>query len=253
MSPADYRKLRHSLRSLQYFLALIENAVFVDRGVFVSIQDEFNLLRADFPELTPGINHEDFKFDDKRYLADGLRAYLTRVIGRVQVLIEEQAETPVPQQREFGFVGNAELRRIIERDFAEAQRAFIARCWKSSIVLAGGMIEAILSDLLLANQDLVSRATKAPKNPDITRWDLTDLIKVAVELNLVSAGVEKLSHPIREFRNLIHPGNEIRNGLQFDAEEAKIALEVLNIVYRGLSKAGQGFTNREASPSFPPH
>jgi len=87
----------------------------------------------------------------------------------------------------------------------------------------------------LANQTLVTGATKAPKNPDISRWDLADLINVAVELKLVSAGVEKLSHPIREFRNLIHPGNEVRNSLQFGAEEAKIALEVLHIVHRGLS------------------
>lgn len=63
---------------------------------------------------------------------------------------------------------------------------------------------------------------------------MADLINVAVELKLVSAGVEKLSHPIREFRNLIHPGNEIRNDLQFGQEEARIALEGINIVHRNL-------------------
>jgi len=165
----------------------------------------------------------------------GLRSYLSRVIGRLQIESEEPADTPVTERREFAFIRSRDLRRIVERDYAEAQRAFIAECWKSTIVLAGGMIEAILSDLLLANQTLVTGATKAPKNPDISRWDLADLINVAVELKLVSAGVEKLSHPIREFRNLIHPGNEVRNSLQFGAEEAKIALEVLHIVHRGLS------------------
>jgi hypothetical protein len=54
-------------------------------------------------------------------------------------------------------------------------------------------------------------------------------------MKLVTPGVEKLSHSIREYRNLIHPGNEVRNQLHFDAEEARIALEVLSIVHRDLS------------------
>jgi len=66
-------------------------------------------------------------------------------------------------------------------------------------------------------------------------WDLSNLIDVAVELSLVFAGVEKLSHSIREYGNLVHPGNELRNKLCFDAEEATIAIEVLNIVQRDSS------------------
>ena len=69
--------------------------------------------------------------------------------------IEETADTPVTQRKQFGFVSSNKLREIIERDYAEAQRAFIGECWKSVIVLSGGMIEAILSDLLMANQGLI--------------------------------------------------------------------------------------------------
>jgi hypothetical protein len=69
-----------------------------------------------------------------------------------------------------------------------------------------------------------------------TRWDLSELINVAVELQLVTEGVEKLSHSIREYRDLVHPGREIRKKLSFGAEEAKISLEVLKILHRDLSK-----------------
>ncbi len=51
---------------------------------------------------------------------------------------------------------------------------------------------------------------------------------------LVSAG----SHSVREYRNLVHPGKEIRSGLEFDAEEARIALEVLHMLDRDLSPLG---------------
>jgi hypothetical protein len=118
---------------------------------------------------------------------------------------------------------------------SKPKRAFVSECWKSVIVLAGGMIEAILTDVLLANDALAKACAQAPKVNDITRWDLRDLIAVAVDTKLVSAGVERLSDPIREYRNLVHPGNEVRNKLVFDAEKARIALEVLNIVHRDLA------------------
>ena len=136
-------------------------------------------------------------------------------------------DTPVTEKREFAFINDLNLRDIVERDYSEIQKAYISHCWKSVIILSGGAIEAILTDLLLANETSAKSAKSASNKPDITRWDLSNLIDVSVELKLVSAGVEKLSHPIREYRNLVHPGNEVRNQLKFDAEEAKIALEVL--------------------------
>jgi hypothetical protein len=115
------------------------------------------------------------------------------------------------------------------------QRAYISSCWKSVLILSGGAIEAILLDLLQANQAQALAASKAPGKPDLTRWDLADLINVAVELKLVSDGVEKLSHPVREYRNLVHPGVEVRTGLKFGEQEAKIALEVLHLLHRDLT------------------
>ncbi|TMC00327.1 MAG: hypothetical protein E6J42_01145 [Chloroflexi bacterium] len=143
--------------------------------------------------------------------------------------------TPSPAGREFAFVKDGSLRVCLERDYAEIQRAYDAKCWKSVIILSGGAIEAILLDLLQADPARALQATGAPKRPDLTKWDLADLINVAVELNLVAAGVDKLSHPIRSYRNLVHPGNELRTGLKFGGEEAKIALEVLHILHRDLT------------------
>jgi hypothetical protein len=156
-------------------------------------------------------------------------------IGRLQIAIEQPSETPVTEKREFTFINDNDLRAIIERDYSEIQKAYVSGCWKSVLILCGGAIEAILTDLLVSN-DAATKATKsAPKEPDITRWDLSDLINVAVELRLVYAGVEKLSHPLREYRNLVHPSNELRNKLRFSVEEAKIAVEILNMVHRDLS------------------
>jgi len=37
--------------------------------------------------------------------------------------------------REFSFVGNPDIQEVIERDYSEIQRRYIARRWKSIIIL----------------------------------------------------------------------------------------------------------------------
>ena len=57
--------------------------------------------------------------------------------------IEEEKDSPVTQKREFGFIKDLELRKVLKRDYLEIQTAYVARCWKSVIMLSGGAIEAI--------------------------------------------------------------------------------------------------------------
>jgi len=244
VNEAQLKKMRqfyHSLLGQQRVLNQITHAA-VPHHIVVVLISELEELEKEFPRLLPKLDVKDF-FSYKSgtgtpyYYTDGIRALLATILGRLQVLIEETDSIPVTERKAFTFIQSPELRKVIERDFSEVQRAYIAECWKSVIILCGGTIEAILTDLLLANGARAKSSGAAPgRISDITKWDLTDLISVAVDLKLISAGVEKLSHSLREYRNLVHPGNEIRNKLTFDAEEARIALEVLNIVYRDLSK-----------------
>jgi hypothetical protein len=210
---------------------------------FQFLKDELDRIEADFPGLLPSMNPDNLLHDNpladefdvgQDYDIQALRLYLAAVLARIEVTIEKTTASPVTESREFPFVHDHRIRVIIERDYGEIQRACIAGCWKSVIILSGGATEAILVDLLQADSRAPT-ASKAPKNPDVTRWDLNDLINVGVELKLVTPGVEKLSHAVREYRNLIHPGNEVRNKLTFNAEEARIAVEVVHMLHRSLS------------------
>ncbi len=243
MTEEQIKKLRayyHSLVGQQRIFdeAADRKAYNIERHPVIGLSEEISRLQTEFPQLIPPFRPEEFgkDYNMERYVVSGIRTYLAMAISRLKVAIDTQQSVPVTETREFTFVKDFTLRQILERDYLEIQRAYISKCWKSVIILCGSAIEAILTDLLIQNNHLIKTATKTPaKKPDISTWDLADLINVAVELNLVSAGVEKLSHSVRDYRNLVHPGNEIRNKLKFDAEEAKIAVEVLNIVYRDLS------------------
>ena len=235
------RQFYHSLLGQQRVLDGISNT-FVEQMSILPLEVKLHQLHNEFPEFMPPFNKDDYFMHLAAstlrpiYNLTGIRTYLASAIGWLQVAIEQPSGTPVTEKRQFAFISNPDLRTIIERDYSEIQRNYIAECWKSTIILCGGAIEAILTDLLLSNETAAKAVKSAPSEPDITRWDLSALISVAVELSLVSAGVDKLSHSLREYRNLVHPGNELRNKLRFDAEEAKIAVEVLNIVHRDLAK-----------------
>lgn len=240
MNSDEFKKLKyhyHSLLEQKRFLDTLSGGGEVRYGTVLPLLIELDLLHKDFPNMVP-INL-GFEFDEKKkdtkldYIA--LRGYLAMAIGRLEVEINQLPNIPITEKRQFNFVNNANMKDIIERDYEEIQKAFISNCWKSVIILCGGTIEAILTDLLLANKTRAIAADSAPKQSDITRWDFSKLIDVSVELKLVSSGMQKLSHPIREYRNLVHPSNEIRKQLSFNAEEAKIAIEVLHILHRDLT------------------
>jgi hypothetical protein len=248
MNEDELNRLRgfyHSIIGQQQVLMNLKLSGPADRcpkATVLPLLEEFKQVNAQFPNLVQpfrdgayvsfgtGLDHSTY------YNLSGLLAYASMLLGRIKVLIAEPSNTPVTESRRFSFINDPNIIQIVDRDYNEIQRAYISKCWKSVIILCGGAIEAILMDLLGSHQQDAKQAESAPNKPDISRWDLSELIDVAVELKLVKEGVAKLSHPLREYRNLVHPGNEIRNNLHFDAEEARISLEVLNMLHRDLTQ-----------------
>lgn len=199
------------------------------------LQQIYTISPLPIPQFTKRQYAELGKDGEVYYRLQGVRSYLVMVIGKLEVAIDTVETSPITERREFNYVKDAGIRGILVRDYQELQRAFIAQCWKAVIIMSGGAIEALLMDRLLQNQDTATSSGKAPKKQDIWQWDLSELINVSLELKIVSSSVEKLSQSVREYRNLIHAGNEIRKKLTFGQEEARIALEVLHIIDREFS------------------
>ena len=236
MTRDELKKLRihyHALKGQEGVLNQAK-AVTVDRLTANILQAALDTLEADFPKLVPKFSVQGANSGENYFTLRPLRAHLATVLGTLEVHIADEPR-PVVESLLFPFVHESKLREIVERDYVELQRAFVAQCWKSVIILSGGAMEAILTDLLLDRESDAKAAPSAPNKSDITKWDFADLINVAVKLEMINPGVSKLSHPIREYRNLVHPGNELRNNLKFGPEEARIAIEVLNMLHRDLS------------------
>jgi hypothetical protein len=245
MTTEERKKLRRYLKALQGFQTVLmersgKNVGVVNEQFAQTMAPQIYEMYGAFPNLIPYFTLErhvqERDGDGVWYNVDSLRAYLHSATAGLDVELSEADEAPVTETRTFGFINDPAIRSILERDYSEVQRAYVAKCWKASIVLAGGLIEAMLVDRLKANQAQAMASAKAPpKNKsDIERWDLYDLILVATDLGYITPGTDRLSHPLREYRNLVHAGNEVRNKLILGQEEARIALEIVHLVYRDL-------------------
>ena len=67
-------------------------------------------------------------------------------------------------------------------------------------------------------------------------WTLNDFINVARDLNLVGEDVKKFSHALRDFRNYIHPYQQMSSNFDPDEHTAKICWQVLEAAITQLSK-----------------
>ena len=255
VSREEAKKLRAYLYSLQKQQEIAKKATEtpykeLEVSTVELLKAEVDRIDADFPGMVPEFDEmryrRDFDGIHPCYYAEPIWSYLGMATSQLESALDDFSDMPVIEEREFLFVEDTDLRRILERDYREIQRVNRVEGWKSMIILAGGAIEAILTDLLLANETTARSATAAPSEADIREWRFFDLIKVAVEVDLINIGCEKFSHSIRQYRNLVHPGKEIREHLKVEKEEATIALEVLNLVHRELLARRRTRTPRDA-------
>lgn len=126
----------------------------------------------------------------------------------------------------FDFISDQNFRYILERDFEELNKCVENGCTKSVMLLSGSIIEAILTDYFInfPPDDLNKKK--------ILSMDLFGLIEKASEVSLISQSTKELSTVIKNYRNLIHPGREIRKNESFNKDTGEVAKSVLNIIVK---------------------
>jgi hypothetical protein len=125
------------------------------------------------------------------------------------------------KSRSFAYVSDDELRKIVERDYRELSLlVFSASGWKSSVILAGSILEALLYDALTLDLETAAKANAARSAPKFKGkvkpiesgdWRLAELIDVASELQILPTERAKtIDQVLRDYRNFVYPKKEIR-------------------------------------------
>ena len=66
-------------------------------------------------------------------------------------------------------------------------------------------------------------------------WSLTQLIDTAHDIGVIALDVKKFSHGLRDFRNYIHPYQQLAQGFTPDEHTAKVCVQVLKAALASLA------------------
>ena len=121
---------------------------------------------------------------------------------------------------------------IVENRLDEARLAMKARAYLSVIILCGSILEAVLLGAAQKDPASFNSAPSSPKSKDgkvraFHEWSLAQLIDVACAIDLLKPDVKKFGHGLRDFRNYIHPYEQLASGFTPDEYTAKVCFQVM--------------------------
>jgi hypothetical protein len=165
-----------------------------------------------------------------------------------KVLDSYQAAGSHKVKRSFTGIANPDLRAIVERDYLEFKAKLLpAAAWKSAVILAGSIIEAILYDRLTRDAASKSQAMACPAAPknkqgqvfdietEADNWKLFKIIDVVFALHILPKARENVfDHVLRDYRNFVHPRVEIKAKYSVDEGEARLSEGALEVVISEL-------------------
>lgn len=129
---------------------------------------------------------------------------------------------------------------IIEARLKEAQTTLTAGAYLSAIFLCGSVLEGVLLGAAQKEPAKFNQSAASPRGPDgkvkrFHEWNLAQFIDAAHDIDLISLDVKKFSHALRDFRNYIHPYEQLSQGFTPDEHTARVCFQVLKAALASIA------------------
>jgi len=133
------------------------------------------------------------------------------------------------------------LHDILESRLDETQKCLKSGAYLATIFMAGSILEGALLGAAQMYPEKFNKSRSCPKDEtgkpkSFADWTLAQLIDVARDVEILGEDVKKFSHGLRDFRNYVHPYQQMSSGFAPDKDTAKICLQVLKATLSDLTK-----------------
>ncbi|MGB4139189.1 MAG: hypothetical protein WBL60_05230 [Saccharofermentanales bacterium] len=128
---------------------------------------------------------------------------------------------------------DSNVSEVIKLRLKEVESCIGGEAPLASILLIGSIMEGMLLGMATTYPQQFNKAPSAPKEKDTGKvrtfpnWTLNNYIDVASEVGMLKQDVKKFSHVVRDFRNYIHPYEQMSSRFFPDKQTALICLQVL--------------------------
>ncbi len=173
---------------------------------------------------------------------EGVRPRLKEVTPQFAQIAEEADLKPLPPPDFLNLKLEPGLGEILAHRWDEAQRCLNAEAYLAATIIMGSMLEGMLLAVLQKFPQEANRCKAAPvdrrtsKVKHFAEWSLSDMINVAHEAGWLDLDVKKFSHALREFRNLIHPYQQMVVKAVPDKDTCEISWLVVQAAANDLAK-----------------
>ena len=179
-----------------------------------------------------------------------LEDYEIRIKNALRLEMPETASQDVKQEEmslaksyddllSLSGVFNARMSAVIKERITEIEMAVANSMPLAAMFLIGSTLEGLLSAVAQKYPREFNTAVAAPKKEGkvipLTAWMLGSLIDVACELQVLRNDVRGYSVQLRDFRNYIHPNEQVKQNFSPTMNTVKISISVLSAVLNEIS------------------
>lgn len=217
------------------------------RHLWFSLADsQFAKLTIDMLEyrrLSEDLGHlqRDDRTEADRRLAEGVIDQLRPLVEPEERLTGEEAAF-LARDVEFDLsevVVEVDFQSVVADRLNEVETCYDGGAFLAVVFLCGSTLEGLLYEVAKNHPVDYNRAQAAPRHGGKVRpfseWTLNDLLNCSRELGLLGEDVAKFGHAVREFRNYIHPQQQVREGFRPRRVTAQVARQVLRAAIDDLA------------------
>lgn len=123
---------------------------------------------------------------------------------------------------------------VIEMRVKEIELCIKNKISLAAIFLIGSSLEGILLTYAKNNPELYNKSISSPKSSGkvitFEKWTLSDLINVSKEVGFILEDGKKFSIILRDFRNYIHPNEQIKSQFKPDSETTLLCYQTFKLI-----------------------
>jgi len=189
------------------------------------------------------LNSQDIKTNEQK-LYEECSKIANRLLGKTQTETTTEGEF---LNKEFAEISlnslklDSTITGILELRLNEVKKCLKAKASLAVIFLSGSTLEGILLGVATNHPQAFNQSSSSPKDKQgrvspFHNWTLSNFIDVACDVGLIDLDIKKFSHALRDFRNYIHPFQQMVSKFNPDEHTAKICWQVLKAAIADLSK-----------------
>jgi hypothetical protein len=135
---------------------------------------------------------------------------------------------------------DAALVKALTGRMEEAHACIEAKAFLAAVILCGSVLEGMCLGFGSRSPERTNRAYAAQYNrsaPQFPEWKLREWIDVLGRLGDLSPNVAKFGHALRDFRNYVHPAEQLAHRFSPDQHTARIGFQVVVAALEDLTRA----------------